>query len=702
MKKAIADILSMLFILTLASCSSPGRATPESGLLVPTSTRETASPTAAPTAIPEPVPTGYADLLQEKIDPGEWTLEEGLVTMLKLFVGETQASQAGLGEGVRETEGTGVLQLAGHYLQTGSDQAAKDELTRLINLLVPTQEALDRYSIPYEQASGRSPKLAAPVRQDPEECSSLWTDGFPDGTPSVACYLVDGYTVAGSSSRVYAPVAWHGDASRDAYYTATMEAIRDTVPVFMSYGEVKNIYFVFSTLDSLGPDFLAYTYYRSVDLPTEACPVVIYPAALTSLTPARFKQRIAHEIFHCFQALNVSDQLLGPGGDQQWWEEGTAEYFSNLVYPSVDYEHRSKESFSSLSTHTPLTSMSYETFAFFQFMGTAIGPAGVIVMMEMMPTIPGKKEQVTALAAVPGMGDYFEGFVRAVMDNTLMDTNEKPIPIPVNYTGEYLFFDLSSKVFSSQEPFVASRYRVSFAGGKQYAVEWDASHSLGDAGHTGVRFADSPGGWGEFVAGNVGGCDQLDYLMYVITTTPRAQERTVTIATSNASESPCDRCLIGSWEATNESMLAYMQSAGVAGEAAGPTIAAVTGRMYLEFDGIGTGVSGYDQLEVHEFGTGDIEGVDVFVNLDGTSSGRYRADGSELIAFAEETDIRVVVEIFLNAKSLGASDDPLDPEDLPIRPGYPTRYTCEGDTLTTWPPVQGITVEPIIWMRASP
>jgi hypothetical protein len=337
-------------------------------------------------------------------------------------------------------------------------------------------------------------------------------------------------------------------------------------------------------------------------------------------------------------------------------------------------------------------------------MGNAIGPEGVIAMMAMMPTTPGDKAQLEALAAYPGIDGYFEQFVRAVMDNTLMDSGGPPIPIPVNYTAEYLFFDIISKVFSSQRPFVASRYRVSFAGEKEYSLEWVSGYSSdpGAAGNMDVRFANNPGVWDGNVSDTVGGCDQLDYLMYVITTAPGTYERTETISTKNVVERPCDRCLIGGWEATNESMVAYMQSAGVAGEAAGPEIMSVNGSLLMHFEGSGVGSSKYDKLSVREKKAGDIGDVDVIVLLDGTASGRYSADGSELIAFTDTTNISLSVEIFLKGVSLGESIDPLDPEDLPIRPGYPTRYACDGDTLTTWPPVEGATVEPITWLRTSP
>ncbi|TFH34133.1 MAG: hypothetical protein E4G99_10115 [Anaerolineales bacterium] len=244
MKKTIANILPMLFILILASCSSPRGATPESGLLTPTSTRMTVSPTASPTAIPEPVPTGYTDFLLEKIDSGEWTLEEGLVTLLRMFIGEIPASQADLGAGVLDAEGTGLLQMAGDYLQTGTDQATKDELTRLINLLVPSQEALDRYSIPEEQASVSASRMAAPVKQDEVKCETLWEDGFPDyRTPKVPCYLVMDGNVGLDSYQVYFPSDWRGDSSKDDYKTATVEAIQASLTQYQHHGLVKPILF---------------------------------------------------------------------------------------------------------------------------------------------------------------------------------------------------------------------------------------------------------------------------------------------------------------------------------------------------------------------------------------------------------------------------------------------------------------------------
>ena len=651
------------------------------------------------------MPTGYTDFLQDKIDSGKWTLEAGLVTMLRLFAGEIPASQADLGPGVLETEGTGVLQMAGGYLETGTDQATKDELARLLNIIIPSQEALERYSISEEQASAHGPKVAAPARQDDfVKCEALWADGFPlqsTTTTKFPCFLSLPGIVGSTFFGVFFPLAWKGDESKFEFAASTWIAAEASIAEFQGFGTVPPIFFVFTTLnqDGWGLDMAVETFYRSFRPGTEACPVIIYPTALT-MEPDDYKQSIAHAVFHCFQAQNLPRQLLGTGfrQEQKWWSEGTAEYFSNLVYPEVNYEHRFAAPFSSRSTHMSLINMSHENFAFFQFMGDRIGPEGVIDLLHGMPTTTTYSAQTAALAAVPGIDAAFEEFVRTVVDITLMDSDEKLIPLPVRYTEEVAFSDLTTKVFSSQLPFVASRYKVTFSGEREYELSIESTSALYE---TGAHLEGTKGDWAS-IPTTVGGCDDLAYLLYVITTAPGDLEVTETLTATRISEAFCDRCLIGSWEATNESMKAFMQSAGVAGEAAGPEIMSVNGRMVMRFEGTGVGSSAYDKLSVREKGSGEIEGVDVIVLLDGAASGRYSADGSELTAFTDTTNISLSVEIFLNGVSLGESVDPLDPEDLLFRPGYPTRYTCEGDTLSTWPPVEGIPIEPIVWMRAGP
>jgi hypothetical protein len=696
MKKQNSVYFALVIILIASQACNAGGTTTSPAAENPTAIPELGGTT--PTVIPEPLPSGYMELLQNKIASGDWTQEVGLVTLLKMFAGEIQVSEAGLGEGVLEAEGTGILRLAGGYLQTGTDQAVKDELTRLLNLLVPSQEALDRYSISEDQASGRVPGLAAPARQDDEDCRLLWVNGFPDArTPVFPCFLRGGSNVAGYSYQVYYPLAWRGDASRDPYYNATLDAVLDSINKFQDYGGVKEIYFVFTTLADVR-DTPTWTTYASTGTmffqhETEACPIIINPAALALQIP-EYKQAIAHEIFHCFQAWNLPEQLDGPGMDSRWWVEGTAEYFSNLVYPAVNAEHSFAAKFSTLSRFSPLTDMSYENFAFFQFLGGRIGPIALIAMLSDMPTHPGRDFQIAALAAVPEMEATFEEFVRSVLDNTLIDSDTGPINIPVNYTNEFLYTDISSIDFSGS-PFVVARYKISFAGEKEFSVS-----SVADgAGRSAARRLGDPEAWAP-IPESVRACGELGYVLYVITTIPAAV-RTETIATTAVTEAPCDACLIGRWEATNESMLSYMQSVVSTGGEDVPTVESVTGVAFLEFNETGTGAGGYEDFKVHATGMGGNEGTEVFFTFQGQSSGPYTADGSALTGLSGGSDeMLVTMQILANGVSIGPSTVPIGAEGFPVGASVSTPYTCDGDTLTTWPPAEG--VEPIEWIKVSP
>ncbi|MCJ7513231.1 MAG: DUF6055 domain-containing protein [Anaerolineales bacterium] len=713
MKKAIANILSLMFILVMAGCNLPGKAAPEPDIVAPIATAVpeagTAVPTAIPTTIPEPLPSGYMDLLQNKIASGEWTLEEGLVTMLRLFAGEIQISEAGLGQGVLVTEGTSILTLAGGYLQTGTDQAVKDEITRLVNLLVPTQEALDRYSIPEEQATvrdGRGPGLAAPARQDLVACDRLWVDGFPDErTPAFPCYLFGDLVLAGNSYRVYYPLAWRGDSSRDRYYEATLKAVQKSIAEFQNYGSVRPIFFVFTTLaderDTPDLTILASTEtgFRPADelQKTEACPVIINPASMTLDIP-HYEQTIAHEIFHCFQAWHLRDQLNRPGMDSWWWGEGTAEYFGNLVYPSVNAEQEDfKDSFIELSKVRPLTDMDYQNFVFFQFLGNRIGPDGVIAMLRTMPTTPGRDAQLAALAAVPGMEDTFEDFVRSVLDHTLMDSDGTMMALELDFNDEYLFTEQSEVRILYGNPFVFTRYAVSFESEKNFGVE-----TLSEGvGRSAWRARGSIGGWEPFPTAAAGGCEDLPYIGYVITTTPAAV-RTEIISTTEVTEAPCDECLIGRWDATNDSVLSYMQSVISTGGEDIPTVESVTGTMFMDFKANGTGSGGYENLIVHETNVGGNAGTEVFYTFEGFSDGPFAADGSELIGLNGSMNMVVTVKIVASGIDMGSTTFPVQPEDFPVGSAIPTGYTCDGDTLNIWPPAPDIIVEPITYIRTSP
>ncbi|MEZ0396322.1 MAG: hypothetical protein ABWK53_07855 [Anaerolineales bacterium] len=701
MKSALFKLasLSVVLILILTACRLPNATTPEPVTPTP------AEPASTEVPAPETLPTGFTDLLEAKVASGEWTYEEGLVILLKLFAGEIQAAEASLGPGVLEAEGSGVLDLAIEYLQTGTDQAVKAEITRLLNILVPSQAVLDQYSIPAEQASRRPPGVAAPLRQE-LNCATLWANGFPDNRdPSFRCFMHGGGEVAGQQFRVYYPLEWRDDARLIGYYEITLDAAAASLNTYRAYGEIRPIYFVFTQRDHIeNPVTTLAVASWSHFQPGEACPVIIYPRAFELHRP-EFQQIIAHEIFHCFEAWNLRDQGIGAGyTSSKWWVEGAAEYFSNVVYPSVNYEYRFAASLSSRSNTEPLTSMTYENFAFFQFLGNRSGPAGVIAFLRQMPVVSGIDHQLSALSGVPGIEDTWEEFARALFDATLLDSDGSVANIPLSYTTEFRFAEAGSTTLSGK-PFVLARHRLIFTEEQEFPV----SVTTAGPGRSAARLSGTRDPWLPLPA-TIAACGEAGYLVYTLTTTVGA-ERTETVTVAPPTEHPCDRCVVGQWRSTPESVLAYFRSiiAQTGDGSASVYVEEVSGAMVAEFRTDGMAVAGYDNLVVHQVVTGSgvlggpaIE-TDMFISFSGTSSGRYTADGTNITGSGPGTGIVVTVDTYVNNQFMGTNTLPIRPEDFPAGAPLPTRYTCSGNTLTMWPPVSGVpNVAPIEYRRVSP
>lgn len=691
MKSFLPKTLTLVFVLALVltACGMPAR----------NSNTNSAEPDPA-----LDLPAGFTDLLDEKVAAGEWTREEGLVTLLKLFADEIKVSQAGLGDGVLETEGAGVLELAIEYLQTGTDEAVKAEITRLLNVLIPSQAALDKYSIPEDQVSQHLPGSAA-LAQAEEECANLWAAGFPDSRdPSFRCFMHGEAVAAGQRYRVYYPLAWREDARLTAVYEGTLDAAVSSINTYQAYGTVRPIYFVFTPrADADNPTstlaVAAWEAFRA----GEACPVIIYPMVFT-LTRPQFQQTIAHEVFHCFEAWNLRDQGIGAGYDSsKWWVEGAAEYFSNLVYPSVNYEYRFADSLSNRSNTRPVTAMTYQNFAFFQFLGNQLGPAGVIAFLRQMPVTPGVDQQLAALSAVPRIEDLWEGFARALFDRTLLDSDGSVANIPGSYTNQFTLNGAGS-VTMSGGPFVLARYQLVFGGEKEFVV----TETTAGAGRSAARPSGVVAPWQPLPA-TLGDCSNRAYLVYTLTTTVGA-ERVHTVTVPSVTDLACDRCVVGTWQSTPESVLGYFQSilAQTRGGSESVDVAEVSGAMVAEFRQDGTASFGYDNLVVHQVlsAVGVLGGpamqTDIFISFNGTTTGTYRADGTNITGSGPGAGIQVTVDTYVNNVFMGTTNLPIRPEDFPVGAPLPTRYTCSGNTLTMWPPVSGVPdVHPIEYRRVS-
>jgi hypothetical protein len=667
-----------------------------------------AAPSPAPTATAVPQPLSFYDALQAKVESGEWTKGQGLVETLKVFAGESDTAAVFGATPIAPSEGTGVLEAARQYLETGTDQAAQDEIQRLLRLISPSTEDLQD-SVPYTR--GASPaKVAAPL---PFPCPLLGGGTFP-------CYRYTNTSIGGHDYSIYFPTEWPADDPRTAYIDVISETVRAMVPVYGALGDLVNVRFMFTNLNSpRGPLILADT------LAGEPCPIIIYPSLLRSDAAAPspdplvtletrgedprephgpFKQLLAHELFHCFQGHNLHEQMQVEDQYRRWWSEGTAEYFSNVVFPSVNFEYGKLMGYDTASRAQPITGSSdtiaYGNFIFFQFLANRVGNPGVLSLLRSMPLSGGEDEQRAALAGFPNIAALFQDFAQDFWDRTILDTNGAAriagfSNAPVLET--FRVNDTSTQnMFAPQ--FQMRRYGVVVNADKGFGIALTAS---GPAGHSAAEPNGLVGTWGALPAAFPCGATPRAYTVVLTSTAPQPDASHTLNLAATVTESPCVptptpdlSCLVGGWDV--QSYAAYFLALNpVPGKL---VLRSESGRYHLDL----TSDGGFN-VTLDHFLTdykidvgGGAPAMVLALEMNGTAAARYTVAGSQLIASDMANDI--VIDMTLDSQAMPATS--LGSAGFPL--GGSMEYTCRGNVLTFLIPKPGGGTVPFAFTKAGP
>jgi hypothetical protein len=454
-------------------------------------------------------------------------------------------------------------------------------MARLLAMLVPSRETLDRFSRP-ATAAGNGPGVARSGQRrlgTQMECSTLWQGGFEleeDGSQPI-CLEYDEIRIGGLAHRIYYPSYWEAAAPERALLQPTRDALQRSLETYNAYGPrpVVGTDIVFTDLgavDESGPrdDVLA-----AADeiLRAERCHVAIFPTgayvALRDEATAEgggeafgvLLQTIAHELFHCYQYTNLAEQESGPDGDAaDWWIEGSAEYFGSVVYPSVNAEFGYLGRLDGLSVNTSLIFIDYPAYAFFEYLDAQGGmsPQGVIAgILTQMPRSGGYDEQQGALAAVPGMADAFHDFGRAYLDKQLHDLGGGTLPVHPQEGDPSTFPIGPGQASFTADPFVLHRYRLRFAENAHFTVSQETQGDSRDS----ARPASAPGAWAEVPPELDTACGDSEYvLLFTSVVPPGGDEVTLDLRTTGEqveADQPCDECIVGTWVLDNASTLLH-------------------------------------------------------------------------------------------------------------------------------------------------
>jgi hypothetical protein len=354
-------------------------------------------------------PIDVYDVLQTEAAKGDKELGAAIVQALKVMAGEANAKKV-YGK-IQFREGSRVLKIARKYLKDGKDEAAKKEIRRLLEIIAPatgntTRNTNARSSVASQNFLRQTINSFIPPAHATTPGRLEWDHG---GT------MVITY-----------PTSYEG-GPRMAVVNATQQAVNQSLDSYRALGLTSA-----NITARLVPRSSTRTAGELVDSSSRSCTLNIYIQP-TDTADDRYKQVVAHEVFHCFQDWNFRAQSFGRTGlgDEEftrlqnaigWWLEGTAEYFSNHVYPCVNNEHQFVAGFDSLSPTRSILAMEYEASVFFQHMANTNGNSGIIQLLRSLPSSGGQRNQAQALAGFSNMPETFHNFGKKYIDSDINDS----------------------------------------------------------------------------------------------------------------------------------------------------------------------------------------------------------------------------------------------------------------------------------------
>ncbi len=281
---------------------------------------------------------------------------------------------------------------------------------------------------------------------------------------------------------------------------------------------------------------------------------VVQMAASTLRPPSYHKQVLAHELFHCFQFKQTGEAVWSAAGSAgDWWFEGTAEYFSNVVYPRANNEYQFLDALRELEPGHAVVDLSYEAFAFFQHFANREGNPAVVEFMQTMPPASGRGTQIAAASAWPGMDELFHDYARAFVSDGIIDSSGAPIPIQAEHStlGRHVI-NRPGEIFRFEdlEPFQIHRIVMEFPERRIFDMESDFAAGIRTSAQEGgplspweelpdpIETCDDPQKWRLVLPTVAPGAEQPAALKVVDITSAEGDGRSTTCCLADGEATP--------------------------------------------------------------------------------------------------------------------------------------------------------------------
>lgn len=269
-------------------------------------------------------------------------------------------------------------------------------------------------------------------------CKTLWAKGYPDSRfpEGLECTLSKQIELDGLKADIYHYSAGFPRAPEDTGFTFRTEEVATEVAktIMRMKGETSNTFwtrpisFIFTDHKAEGTEIAKVRPGHADDY--ETCPMVIYIDAFKKQTPERQRQMLAHEVFHCIQDSTWRDKLTGTAkSDHAWWVEGSAVWFSNIVYPDYNQEYDYNYLYEGNSSLVVQSAWPYSTYLFFQSLSQGwLDFRGTLSFLKSMPDSGGINDQIAAVTDFTSIELHFNNFAQQLTSGTVRDFNGVLIP----------------------------------------------------------------------------------------------------------------------------------------------------------------------------------------------------------------------------------------------------------------------------------
>lgn len=275
------------------------------------------------------------------------------------------------------------------------------------------------------------------------------------------------------------------------------------------------------------------------DVDSERCIVVMYEESFADRGTMRHV--FAHETFHCVQGKTYRRQYAGEQND--WWTEGSAEWFANLVQQGTTYTDEFVAEFEQKSKTTSLSDMDYPAVVFFFWLANVHGPSAPLLVAETLPS--GDYDAATLARALSP--DAWHDFGQKYIDGQIRFPDGRAVnSAPAQ--GEVTAAEDGATLNITAPPLTLPRARISFGRG-----DWQVNLSHG-TGRMATADHDPLGGppWLHAWQGETTslskhiGCTDEDKETIVLATSEDGGPISFSVGMERV-ELPCDPCPVGRW-----------------------------------------------------------------------------------------------------------------------------------------------------------